>query len=149
MNFSIVVPGDKDIYKVELYKRPFLVGNSNYDKEGNINYHTYITSQNFMDEAIFQAEWVDDSILGLERKTFIDMVFPNPVESRLNVTLFDGINVKRVDFINLNGIKIKPNKINKTKNMLDIDVSNLNEGLYILEIVSQKDVNKVKVLIER
>ena len=149
MNFSIVVPGDKDIYKVELYKRPFLVGNSNYDKEGNINYYTYITSQNFMDEAIFQAEWVDDSILGLERKTFIDMVFPNPVESRLNVTLFDGINVKRVDFINLNGIKIKPNKINKTKNMLDIDVSNLDEGLYILEIVSQKDVNKVKVLIER
>ena len=102
-----------------------------------------------MDEAIYQAEWVDDSILGLERKTFIDMVFPNPVESRLNVTLFDGVNVKRVDFINLNGIKIKPNKINKTKNMLDIDVSNLDEGLYILEIVSQKDVNKVKVLIER
>ena len=27
--------------------------------------------------------------------------------------------------------------------MLDIDVSNLDEGLYILEIVSQKDVNKV------
>ena len=102
-----------------------------------------------MDEAIFQAEWVDDSILGLERKTFIDMVFPNPAESRLNVTLFDGVNVKRVDFINLSGIKIKPNKINKTKNMLDIDVSNLDEGLYILEIVSQKDVNKVKVLIER
>ncbi len=33
--------------------------------------------------------------------------------------------------------------------MLDIDVSNHNERLYILEIVSQKDVNKVKVLIEK
>ena len=32
---------------------------------------------------------------------------------------------------------------------LDINVSNLNEGIYILEIVSDKEVDKVKIVIER
>ena len=35
------------------------------------------------------------------------------------------------------------------QNKLDINVSNLNEGIYILEIVSDKEVDKVKVVIDR
>ena len=60
MNFSIIVPGDKEIIKVELYNRPFLFGASNYNKEGNINYYNSINSQNFMDDATFQTKWVGD-----------------------------------------------------------------------------------------
>ena len=44
MNFSIVVPGDKDIYKVELYKDLF-VGNSNYDKEVILTIYIYNISK--------------------------------------------------------------------------------------------------------
>ena len=36
-----------------------------------------------------------------------------------------------------------------TQNNLDINVSNLNEGIYVLEIVSDEEVDKVKILIVR
>lgn len=51
-NFSLVVPGDKDIQKVEVYHRPFCVRDSGDDIEGNINYLAHnITAANFMDNA--------------------------------------------------------------------------------------------------
>ena len=57
-NFSIRVPGDKEVVKVELYKRPFLVSTNDNSKKGNINYYNDITADNFMDDAIFLTDWV-------------------------------------------------------------------------------------------
>ncbi len=57
-NFSLVVPGDKNLVKVEVYKRPFCVRYSDIDTEGNINYAPHnITAENFMEDAVFQAEY--------------------------------------------------------------------------------------------
>ena len=176
MNFSIVVPGDKEIIKVELYNRPFLFGASNYNKEGNMNYYN-INSQNFMDDATFQTKWVADLDsdgvpddidqcldtspgekvnssgcpipLFIESISFIDKVYPNPAENDLVVELMDNYSVKKIKFIDLNGKSIVANSIIKTGNRLDINISNLKEGIYILEILSDKKVNKVKVIIER
>ena len=44
---------------------------------------------------------------------------------------------------------MKPKSVSRTGDNLDINVSNLNEGMYILEIVSDKEVDKVKIVIER
>lgn len=57
-NFSLVVPGDKKLAKVELYKRPFCVRGVFNDTEGNINYPSNnITAENFMDEAVYLTEY--------------------------------------------------------------------------------------------
>lgn len=57
-NFSLVVPGDKPLQKVELYKRPFCVRDENNDTEGNINYAPNgITAANFMDDAVYLTEY--------------------------------------------------------------------------------------------
>ena len=61
----------------------------------------------------------------------------------------DNYSVKKIKFIDLNGKSIVANSIIKTGNRLDINISNLKEGIYILEILSDKKVNKVKVIIER
>ena len=37
----------------------------------------------------------------------------------------------------------------KNQNRLDINVSNLNNGIYLLNISTDKELNKVKVIIER
>ena len=37
----------------------------------------------------------------------------------------------------------------RNQDKIDINVSNLNQGIYILELVSDKEVDKVKVIIER
>ncbi len=58
-NFSLVVPGDKELIKVELYKRPFVLRYSDDPIVGNINDESQnITAENFMDDAEFQAEYV-------------------------------------------------------------------------------------------
>ncbi len=67
-NFSMVVPADKEMQKVELYKRPFVVRWSDDDLLGNINDPDQgITAENFMDDAVWQAEYVFGSppVLGL------------------------------------------------------------------------------------
>lgn len=57
-NFSLVVPGDKKLLKVELYKRPFCIRYDDNPTEGNINYAPHgITAENFMDESVFQAQY--------------------------------------------------------------------------------------------
>ena len=177
MNFSIVVPGDKEIIKVELYNRPFLFGASNYNKEGNINYYTDINSQNFMDDATFQTKWVGDLDsdgvaddidqcldtspgetvgsngcaipLFIESISFINKVYPNPTENDIVVELKDNSTVQKIEFIDFNGKSIVPNRVIKTDNRLDINISNLKDGIYVLEIITDKEVNKVKVIVER
>lgn len=58
-NYSIVVPGDKELMKVELFKRPFVLRNDGDPLIGNINDASQgITAENFMDDAVFQAEYV-------------------------------------------------------------------------------------------
>ena len=42
-----------------------------------------------------------------------------------------------------------PSRINKTQEGLDINVSNLAEGIYILDLVTDKEVNKIKIIIEK
>ena len=201
MNISIVVPGDKEIIKVELYNRPFLFGSSNYNKEGNINYYTNINSQNFMDDATFQTKWVGDldsdgvlddidqcldtspgetvdangcsesqkdtdgdgvtddkdncpetptgETVDANGCTFINRIYPNPTDDKLIVELKDNYKVDKVEFIDFNGKMIIPNKVEKNQNILDINVSNLNNGIYLLNISTDKELNKVKVIIER
>lgn len=58
-NYSIVVPGDKDLMKVEVYKRPFVLRYIGDPTIGNINDEAQgITAENFMDDAVFQTEYV-------------------------------------------------------------------------------------------
>ena len=57
--------------------------------------------------------------------------------------------VKDLYFNDISGNQIKPRSFLLNKDMLNINVSNLIKGVYILEIVSDKEVDKVKVVIER
>lgn len=58
-HFSLVVPADKPLAKVEVYKRPFCIRYDDDDTPGNINYAPHsITAENFMDNAVFQSEYV-------------------------------------------------------------------------------------------
>ncbi len=60
LNFSVVVPATQKIIKVEIYKRPLIVGGVDDTIEGNINHYTDITAENFMDAAVFLTDWLLD-----------------------------------------------------------------------------------------
>ena len=106
-----------------------------------------------------QADWNNNGVgdvcgdpkpLFTERAiTFVDNIYPNPTDDKLTVSIRRGIKIKDLYFVDFSGKKIKPKSVNRTQNNVDINVSNLNEGIYILEIVSDKEVDKVKIVIER
>jgi len=61
MNFSLVVPGESNIVKVELFNRPFLVSDPNDIRKGNIMDSAQgITSENFMNGATLKAKYTEN-----------------------------------------------------------------------------------------
>ena len=105
-----------------------------------------------------QADWNNNGVgdicgdpkpLFTEKVTFVENIYPNPTDNKLIVIVKPGLEIKDLYFVDFSGKTIRPRSISRTHNNLDINVSNLNKGVYILEIVSDKEVDKVKVVIER
>ena len=74
---------------------------------------------------------------------------PNPTNESLKVSLKSGLVVEDIYFVDLSGKALKPKSVLTSNQGLEINVSNLKEGIYILEIASDKEVDKIKVVIER
>ena len=55
----------------------------------------------------------------------------------------------KVGFVNFSGKIIKPTKIEIRRSSIRINVSNFNNGIYLLYLIKHDEVNKIKVLIER
>ena len=87
--------------------------------------------------------------LNIENSTFIYNVYPNPTNESLKVSLKSGLVVEDIYFVDLSGKALKPKSVLTSNQGLEINVSNLKEGIYILEIASDKEVDKIKVVIER
>ena len=87
--------------------------------------------------------------LNVENSSFINNVYPNPTNESLKVSLKSGLVVQDIYFVDLSGKALKPTSVLTSNQGLEINVSNLKEGIYILEIVSDKEVDKIKVVIER
>ena len=105
-----------------------------------------------------QADWDNDDIgdvcgepapLFTEKVTFVNNIYPNPTYNKLKVKIQSRIEIKDLYFVDLGGKIIKPKSINKVQEGLNLDVSNINEGIYLLEIVSEKGLDKIKLIIER
>ena len=87
--------------------------------------------------------------LGIEYTTFINKIYPNPADNELIVQLEDNSKVEKIEFFDFNGKIITPNKVELNNSLIRINVSNIIEGIYLLNITTDKEVNKVKVVIER
>ena len=88
-------------------------------------------------------------ILFTENLTFVKKIYPNPSDDKLTISIQSGIEVKDLYFIDLSGKLTKPKSVSRNQDSLDINVSNLNEGIYILELVSKKEIDKIKIIIKR
>ena len=105
-----------------------------------------------------QADWNNNGVgdvcgdpkpLFTENVTFVENIYPNPADDKLFIKIRPGLMVKDLYFYDITGNQIKPRSFLVSKDMLNINVSNLVKGVYILEILSDKEVDKVKVVIER
>ena len=87
--------------------------------------------------------------LFVENISFVKKVYPNPTDNELIVEFKDNHKVEKVEFVDFSGKIITPNKVELNNSLIRINVSNIIEGIYLLNITTDKEVNKVKVVIER
>ncbi|RPG63109.1 MAG: T9SS C-terminal target domain-containing protein [Flavobacteriaceae bacterium TMED206] len=91
----------------------------------------------------------DPEPLFIENINFIKNIYPIPTENNIRVTFDIQLDVKDLYFIDIFGRVIRPISYTKLPDVLDVNVSNLNEGIYILKILSDKKNSKVKIIIRR
>ncbi|MEO2084525.1 MAG: T9SS type A sorting domain-containing protein, partial [Marinoscillum sp.] len=73
----------------------------------------------------------------------------NPASDEIIVQLEDNSKVEKIEFFDFSGKIITPNKVELNNSLIRINVSNIIEGIYLLNITTDKEVHKVKVVIER
>ena len=105
-----------------------------------------------------QADWNNNGVgdvcgdpkpLFTEKVTFVENIYPNPTDDKLTLIVKPGLEIKDLYFVDFSGKTIKPKSVIRSQDKLEVNVSNLNGGVYILEVVSDKEIDKVKVIIER
>ena len=85
---------------------------------------------------------------GIESSSIIEKVYPNPTKNNLTIQLKQDKEIRKIEFVDFSGKRVQPNKISRKKNQIKVNVSNLEKGIYILNISSDKELHKVKVIIE-
>ena len=91
----------------------------------------------------------DDPITtGIESSKIIERIYPNPTKNNLAIQLKEDKKIIKIEFVDFSGKIVQPNKISTKKNQIKVNVSNLDKGIYILNLASDKEVHKVKVIIE-
>lgn len=83
---------------------------------------------------------LSNSIIEIPFKNSIS-IYPNPVENFINII---GTNIKSYSIVNSNGITISETNFNFSKNSLMLDVSILNNDIYLLRVNTDNDTKSFK-----
>ena len=115
--------------------------------------------------AIFNIESIEDSIylvvtmviidddeplpLSIENKNTLNEVFPNPAKDIINLKINNQLKIESIKLTDLEGKEFKPKNIILNEKFINFDVSNLDEGIYVIQILTNDDILKVKLIIDR
>jgi len=89
--------------------------------------------------AFSKANTLTENILKRKNQTVLT-VYPNPATDVLNISLSNGIAVEIVNIYDVSGKLVKTTKLNGNQ----IDISQLNNGVYMLEAISANVIFKTK-----
>lgn len=125
----------------QIYTDTYSLGTIDYDVETyawyKAGYHgalASVTSLTTFQGTQMYSEYMEVSTLGVEENTIKSvLVYPNPVSNELNIQLND-TEIASISILDLNGNTVKI----VTKSYTQIDVSELNSGLYFVAV---KDMN--------
>lgn len=87
--------------------------------------------------------------LSIESIKHINKIYPIPADNKLSIELKENIKVDDIYLVSMNGNLHKNLPFTKSRKKVDVNVSGIDTGLYILSIITEKDILKVKVIIER
>ena len=87
--------------------------------------------------------------LSIELSNSINKVYPIPADNIVTIEFKENLKVIDINVVGINGVINNKLPFAKRRNRLDVKVSNLSDGIYIMNITTNKDIQKVKVLIKR
>ena len=87
--------------------------------------------------------------LAIEDKLNSFTLYPNPAKDNIIVVSNHNTKIKDLYFVDFNGKIFRPKKVKRVGEKTHINVSSFTEGMYILEIITKKEANKFKVIIQR
>ncbi len=87
--------------------------------------------------------------LSIESVKHITRIYPIPADNTLTIELKENIKVDDIYLVGMDGSLQKSLPFIKIRKKVDVNVSGIDTGLYILSIITEKDILKVKVIIER
>ena len=103
---------------------PFVVTNVDFDVKKDIisrSNSAFLSDENFELEKVY--------------------IFPNPTQSKLNLSLPNSIQLESVRFYDING-----KFISETKDQTSWDISEFSEGVYLMDVQTNKGFKQLKVL---
>jgi hypothetical protein len=83
--------------------------------------------------------------VGVNEITESSMIYPNPAQNTVTLEGFGQINV--VEVYNMNGQLVK--QVTSDNERVDINTENLNNGVYLFRVISEKGVSNNNVMIAR
>jgi hypothetical protein len=87
--------------------------------------------------------------LSIESIKHINKIYPIPADNTLTIEFRENIKVDHIYLVGMNGNLQKSLTFIKSRKKADVNVSGIDSGIYILNIITEKDILKVKVIIER
>ncbi len=78
---------------------------------------------------------------------FVYTISPNPVDENINIEFPIDVELQKIVFYNSEGKEIYSEKINKLLNQYTLNTSKLKEGIYIIEIILEKQKLTDKIVI--
>ena len=91
---------------------------------------------------------IQSSILNVEdSKLFMVEIYPNPAKNFIKLTNNSLVNLKKVNINDINGRVLKSKEFSKITIFENIDISNLNSGLYFITLQSNEGFITKKLII--
>jgi len=129
-----------------------------YDSKGNAGAtyirYTFFDFNNTSDTVCFVAKFVAGSGVGIENviaKPTFSNIYPNPAKNTISLNYnLNGAQKAVLEIHNILGSLVKTIDINGNSGQLNVDVSDLNNGVYFYSfIVDEKVITSKKLVIQR
>lgn len=104
-----------------------------------VNTNAIVNTINFTESLLCDSLLI--SINKFSDLNAISSIYPNPAFNMINVKMDKDIEIQNIEIYNVTGQKIDIKSFDKTSEFIQIDISNLSEGLYFLKVY-----NKDKIL---
>jgi len=76
------------------------------------------------------------------------MVYPNPTNNYMTITSYEILGSAQFTMMDLTGRMVLTSHINIDTNQPTIDVSTLQKGIYLVQIITQQGIATYKVVIQ-